>query len=126
MYINKAWAEPAQLINRRYIKYFTPKITLITNGKKVYSGYKDFVSHLSLINQHLRGRILFPLKQIIIDGQSIVVRYDLLVKDDKNKSYLMNDMAIFSLHHHRISRWEEVVYSSYLCQPSSAKVVFSK
>lgn len=126
-FINTAWANPAILDHsEEYKKYFDPNITLITNGKKVYTGYDSFIRHLQQIGDHLKGQIRFPLIAVVAANNTLVVRYDLDVEDDEGRSYRMNDSAFFTLSDGRISTWSEVVYSDYFCEHPSQEHIYAK
>jgi hypothetical protein len=124
-YINAVWADNSKMNPKITNQYFAPDITLVTNGREVYSGYQSFNRHLQQLGLYLKGKIDFPLIEVLGAGNKIVVRYDLDVYDD-NEHYHMNDMAIFTLQRGKIARWEEVVNSSYFCQTSSQNAAFSK
>jgi SnoaL-like domain len=127
LYLNKFWADKGKSISRDMTeKYFAPETTLIINGRTVYTGYDQFESHFKQVGKIIRGKIRFPLLEVISSNNKVVVYFNEDIYDYNGNYYPANVMAIFTLHNGKIQRWEEVVDSKYFSQPESAKVVYSK
>jgi hypothetical protein len=56
--------------------------------------------------KQIRGQILFPLKEVIGVGQQLIVHFDEDIMDKKGHHYPTQVMAIFTLRHNRILKWE--------------------
>ena len=127
LYLNKFWADKGKSLSKNMTeKYFTPDTTLIINGKTIYTGYAEFESHFKEVSKHIRGKIRFPLLEVMRVDNKLIVRFDEDIYDNKSIYYPAKVVAIFTLDKGRIQQWEEVAYSSYFCQPESTKVVCSK
>lgn len=124
-YINSVWSGKP-LISGLTQKYFAPDITFITNGKLVYVGYTGFDDHLRQLGQHMKGSIQFPLNEVIQSGNKLVVRYNLGIYDEKGKYYPVVDTSIFTINNNRIQKWDEIVYSPYLCSKKASRIVYAK
>jgi hypothetical protein len=127
LYLNKFWADGGKSLSQNMTeKYFDPDTTLIINGKTVYTGYAQFESHFKEVVKNIRGKIGFPLLEIMSVENKLIVHFDEDIYDNKGIYYPANVMAIFTLHNGKIQQWEEVVNSKYFCQTKSANVVYSK
>jgi hypothetical protein len=127
LYINKFWADKGQSLSPKITKkYFSPDTTLIINGKTIYAGYTQFETHFKEVGKNIRGKIHFPLLEMIGVGNKLIVHFDEDISDNNGVYYPTNVMAIFTLNNGKIEQWEEVVNSNYFCQVGSSNVVYSK
>jgi hypothetical protein len=127
IYLNQFWANRGESLSQgRTEKYFSPDTTLIINGKAVYTGYAQFEGHFKAVSKHIRGKIRFPLQEIIGVGNKLIVRFDEDIYDNQGIDYPANVMAIFTLHNGRIQRWEEIANTRYFCKIESHNIVYSK
>jgi len=127
LYLNKFWADKGKSLSKDITeKYFTPNTTLIINGKIIYTGYAEFESHFKEVSKHIRGKIRFPLLEVMRINNKLIVHFDEDIYDNKGTYYPAKVIAIFTLDKGKIQQWEEVAWSSYFCQPESTKVVCSK
>lgn len=126
LYINNAWATKGKSIARNITKkYFDVDTVLIINEKKVYSGYDQFDAHFQAVTKNIRGKIRFPLREVMGVDNKLIVQFDEDIYDNNGNYYPTNVMAIFTVHEDRIQQWEEVVNSKYFCQAESSSVVYS-
>lgn len=125
-YLNQFWADKGQSLSRKNIaQYFDPNTTLIINGKTVYTGYDQLEAHFKKVSQSTREKTRFPLLEIISVGNQVIVHSNVDVHDKNGNYFPANAIAIFTFHHNRIIKWDEVVNSKYLRQTESEKVVYS-
>ena len=117
LYLNKFWADEGKSLSRKLTEeYLDPDTTLIINGRTVYTGYNQFESHFKEVGKNIRGKIHFPLLEVIGVGNKLVVRFDEDIYDNNETNYPANVIAIFTIYRGKISRWEEVVYTRYFYQ----------
>lgn len=125
-YLNTFWADQGKSLSQNMTeKYFDPATTLIINGKTVYTGYAQFNAHFKEVSKHIRGKILFPLLEMMSIGNKIILNFKEDIYDNNGNYYPANVMAIITLYKDRIQQWEEVVNSKYFCQPEAEKTVYS-
>lgn len=114
-YIDSIMADKSKpIIENDLKKYFTPDITMITNGKKVLTGYTALTKHFQDIRTKLFAQTHFPLSEILSAGNKIVLKYNIDFYQ-QDKIYPMNIIAIMTMQNNKIQQWDEVVYSSFLC-----------
>ena len=106
-------------------KYFDSDITLIINDKQVLSGYDQFDAHFTQVGTTIRGKIRFPLLEVMRVDNKLIVHFDEDIYDNYGSYYPTTVIAIFTLHEGKIQRWEEVAYTKYFCQAGAANVVYS-
>jgi hypothetical protein len=126
-YLNQFWSNQENLFSREIAEhYFDPDTTLVINGKKVYHGYAQLESHFEVVKKNIRGQIKFPFLEIIGVGGRLIVRFDENISDNQGRQYPGNVIAIMTLRHGKIWKWEQVVNSAYFCQEISQKIVYAK
>ncbi|MBS0351611.1 MAG: nuclear transport factor 2 family protein [Proteobacteria bacterium] len=126
-YLNQFWSDQEKSFSREIAeKYFDPDTLLIINGKTVYRGYAQLISHFETVKKNIRGQIKFPFLEIIGVDDRLIVRFDENISDNHGGQYPSNVIAIFTLRNGKIWKWDAVVNSAYFSQPDAQKVVYSK
>jgi ketosteroid isomerase-like protein len=127
-YLNQFWADQGKSLSRKTTaKYFTPNITLVINGKLVFTGYDQFDKHFKSVGKNIIGQIIFPLHEVIYADNTLVAYFDEDIRDKKTgQHYPAQVIALFTLQHNKIERWEEVANTAYFCRADANNIVYSK
>lgn len=113
-YINSIMSDKDKPITENDLKkYFTPDITMITNDKKVLTGYSALLNHFQGIRTKILAQTHFPLSEILAVDNKIIVKYNIDFHQ-QDKIYPMNVIAIMTIKNNKIEKWDEVVYSNFL------------
>lgn len=126
-YVNNVWATKGNALSEKLSQqYFTPDTTLIINGKTVYNNQSELTKHFQQVSQYIHGKFRFPLLEAVSVGNKVIVRFDEDIYDNQGIYYPAKVIAIFTVDHGKIQKWEEVANSPYFCQASANSVVYSR